>query len=102
MTQPSFLVNSDLRDLASRGQSVVLPFDESAVQPASVDMRLSGEQYRYNCKSYRLGEKLPDAEVQQSLFEELEVPPLATVFVGISEEMRFQTTQWVLCLREAV
>lgn len=81
----AFLVDSQFEALHQAGSSVVSPFDELAVQAASVDLRLGNVETVYDIKEYILGQEIPTEQVSQHVFQIRKVAPGETVFVTLKE-----------------
>ncbi|MCK9542494.1 MAG: dCTP deaminase [Novosphingobium sp.] len=84
----AFIVDSQFEALHEAGSSVVRPFDESAVQPASIDLRLGNTETVYEIKEYVLGQDIPEDQISQRQFQIRKVAPGETVFVTLKETIR--------------
>ena len=89
MDAASFLVDRDLYDLARGGRPATEPFISDNVQPASIDLRLSGHSYTYNLPAgLSLGREIPDDAKVESEFRELAIAPGETVFLRTLERIQ--------------
>lgn len=84
MPLSAIMTDADIQALIDEGHPLVTPVDATAVQPASIDLSLSGERFDYELASYRLGDPLPDSACVRTTFNELLVEPQQTVHVGVA------------------
>lgn len=84
----AFLVDSQFEAREKSGQSVVSPFDQSSLQPASIDLRLGDTETVYDLKDYVLGQGIPEGQVSQRTFAVRKVAPGETVFITLKETIR--------------
>lgn len=84
----AFLVDSQFEAREKSGQSVVTPFDQSSLQPASIDLRLGDTETVYDLKEYVLGQDIPEDRISQQKFAVRKVAPGETVFVTLKETIR--------------
>lgn len=81
----AFLVDKDFEARRKMGESIVSPFDESALQPASIDLRLSDQETVYDLQEYVLGQDMPEGKVSQRQYQIRKVKPGETVFITLKE-----------------
>ena len=83
----SALSDQVIRNLYARGFAVADPFDEQAVQPASIDLRLGNIRYSYRMEEYFLGNPIPEHTIIKDSFDVLTMEPRSTVFIGLYEKL---------------
>lgn len=81
----AFLVDREFEARRKMGESIVSPFDESAVQPASIDLRLSDQETVYDLQEYVLGQDIPESKVSQKQYQVRKVKSGETVFITLKE-----------------
>lgn len=81
----AFFVDSQFQALHRSGESVVTPFDESSLQPASIDLRLGNVETLYDISNYVLGQDIPDDQITRRTFEMRKVAPGETVYITLKE-----------------
>jgi len=83
----AFLVDRQFEGRHRTGNSVVSPFDESSLQPASIDLRLGNVETIYDLTEYVLGQDIPEQRITRRTFDVRKVAPGETVFVTLKETM---------------
>ncbi|WP_225009545.1 dCTP deaminase [Novosphingobium percolationis] len=81
----AFLIDGQYEARRKMGESIVTPFDESSLQPASIDLRLSDQETVYDLTEYVLGQDLGESQVTQRQFSRRKVKPGETVFITLKE-----------------
>ncbi len=84
----AFLVDSQFEARHKSGESVVSPFDQSSLQPASIDLRLGDTETAYDLKDYILGQDIPEDQLTRKTFTTRKVAPGETVFVTLKETIK--------------
>jgi dCTP deaminase len=78
------LSEKTIRELVSSGRLVIRPLEGAQVQPASVDLRISGEMLRMKGKEIRFEE---EQEYDKSEGEEVAIPPKTHVLIRSMEHV---------------
>ena len=81
------LNDTTLMEYMERGKQIVRPFSKESLQPASIDLRLGCETYKYNLTGLTLGEDIEDSNIERDKFERRDMAPGETAFIGTYEEI---------------
>ena len=76
-----------IKDMITKGINITEPFNETAIQPASIDLRLGNILYKYQLNQYVLGEAINETAVSKREFETYSLKNGETAFVGIFEKI---------------
>lgn len=76
-----------LMEMKAQGIDIIEPWDEEAIQPASIDLRLGNRLYEYQLEQYVLGEPINEEKVSRREFETHSLKNGESAFVGISEKI---------------
>ncbi len=76
-----------IRDMITQGINIVEPVNETAIQPASIDLRLGNILYEYKFNQYVLGATINEEDVIKREFETHSLKNGETAFVGIFEKI---------------
>lgn len=80
----TFFNGDQLKALAASDQPFVRPFNYSAVQPASIDLRLSNKLFSYNIERYDISSG-EEPESFEENYDSLELDTGKVAFIGIAE-----------------
>jgi len=76
-----------IKALMSAGKNIVEPINDSALQAASIDLKLGNTSYEYSFDKYILGDEIGENLVSKKEFETLPVESGESVFVRIYEKI---------------
>lgn len=83
-----FLTDRQFKERNADGASIVSPFDEGAIQAASIDLRLGNMEVIYEGGSYTLGQDIdPEEGVVRQTFTSKDLSHGATAFIVLKEEI---------------
>ncbi|MEW5800994.1 MAG: dCTP deaminase [bacterium] len=87
MIKDGALIDKDIKALMMEGVKIVDPFEESFLQPASIDLQLGNTLYTYSMEDYVLGEEIDDCKVEQNTLKEYTLLNGKVVYVGLHEKI---------------